>query len=159
MAEERTLGTPLSVNIEVSKEREKPRLLALLFCDFASFTKDDKVNLLGIFDRIFVDSDEKRTPRFAVFTRVAEVTGFTTTIFDPDGMPSVQAETKIQADVKFTEGYPRQMQTLTAMQFEIRKPGVYWFDISFEGESLGGAGLAIEYRQTEEKQSGTDTYV
>ncbi len=37
--------------------------------------------------------------------------------------------------------------------------GVYWFDVSFKGQSVGGAALVIEFRETEDKAGGTDTYI
>lgn len=147
------------VDVDVAEERKKPRLLALLFCDYANFTKDDKVNLVGIFDRIYVDPEQKLTPRFIMFVRAAEITeGFVNTVFAPNDTPAIQAITTIDSKVKFSEHLPRQVQSLISLQFGITIPGVYWFDISYEGKSLGGAALTIEYRPTEDKQGGTDTY-
>ncbi|HKZ79363.1 MAG TPA: hypothetical protein VJ124_13900 [Pyrinomonadaceae bacterium] len=51
-------------HVNVPEERKRPRLLSILFCDFASFTIDKKVNLLGIFDRIYVHPEQKKTPVF-----------------------------------------------------------------------------------------------
>lgn len=149
----------LATNVDVSKERPKPRLLALLFCDFSNLTKDDKPNLLGVFDRIFVDPEKKTTPPFAIFVRVAEVVdAFNITLFDPDNQPAFSVLSVPQAQV-YTEGLPRQTQTALAVQFKTEKAGPFWCDVSYKGESLGGAGLVIEYRKSEDKNSGTDTYV
>lgn len=43
--------------------------------------------------------------------------------------------------------------------FHVSTEGVYWFAVLFKGQSLGGAALAIEFRETEDKEGGTDTYV
>jgi hypothetical protein len=147
-----------NVNVDLSTERKKPRLLSLLFCDFASITKDDKVNLLGIFDRIYIDPEQKTTPNFVIFIRVGELAeGFATTVFGPDDLPVLQLFSVPQEP--FTPNLPRQVQTLITLRLKVEKEGVYWFDISYRGASLGGAGLVIEYRKTEDKQSGTDTYI
>ena len=147
-----------NVSVDPATERQKPRLLSLLFCDFASITKHDKVNLLGIFDRIYIDPEQKTTPNFVVFIRVGElVEGFATTVFGPDDLPVLQLFSVPQKP--FTPNLPRQVQTLITLRLTVEKEGVYWFDISHGGTSLGGAGLVVEFRKTEDKQSGTDTYI
>ena len=147
-----------SVDIELSKERKKPRLLALLFCDFASIAKDDKINLLGTFDKIYVDPEKRTTPMFVVYVRVAEVSeAFAITVFGPDDLPTLQMFSVPPS--AFTEGLPRQVQTIIRFQFKLEKEGTYWFDISYQGSSLGGAGLPIEYRPGKEQESGTESYV
>lgn len=146
-------------NIDVSVERGKARLLALLFCDFTNTTNDKKPNLLGVFDRIYVDPEQPITPPFVAFIRVAEVTdSFDITMIGPDDLPAFQIKS-VPSGTAFTEGLPRQVQTAILLQFEIKREGVFWLDISYRGVSLGGAGLTIEYRKGEVKQSGTDTYI
>jgi hypothetical protein len=154
-------GTISVVDIDVAEERLRPRLLALLFCDFASFTKDEKVNLLGVFDRVFVDPEERQSPTFIMYVRVAEaLEGLTHTIFGPTNQPVLQAVIGPPAQVKERVcNRPQQVQALIALQFKAEIEGVFWFDISYRGKSLGGAGLVVEYRKTEDKQGGTDTYV
>jgi hypothetical protein len=148
-----------SVDIEVSIEKQKPRLLALLFCDFTNTTNDDKPNLLGVFDRIFVDPEKRMTPPFVVFVRVAEVSEpFKITMIGPDSVPALQV-TSQPIDTAHTEGLPRQVQSFLVLQFEAKMQGVFWFDISYKDKTLGGAGLTIQYRKMEGKQSGTDTYI
>jgi len=154
-------GTVSIVDIDVAEERLRPRLLALVFCDFASFTKDDKVNLLGVFDRIFVDPEERQSPPFIMYVRVAEaLEGLTHTIFGPTNQPILQAVLGPPDEIKERVGNrPQQVQALIALHFRVEVEGVFWFDISHKGKSLGGAALTVEYRKTEDKQGGTDTYV
>src|SRR5450432_3853051 len=152
MSEQPTIA--LGVNFELAAERRKPRLLALLFCDFTNMTKDDKPNLLGVFDRIYVDAEKRMTPPFAVFARVAEVIdGFDITVFGPDDLPAIQVKSVPGAGFN-EEGLPRQIQTALMFRFEVHKEGTFWFDISYKGVSLGGAGLPIQYRKTEDKDGG-----
>jgi hypothetical protein len=158
MAEQ--LAVPVvATNIDASQERAKPRLLSLLFCDFSNITNDGKPNLFGVFDRIFIDPKNPTTPPFVVFVRVAEVVeGFDITIFDPNNEPAMGIKS-VAREAKYTEGFPRQLQTALRLQFDTKKQGVFWVDVAYKGVSLGGAGLTIEFRETEAKDGGTDTYV
>lgn len=148
------------INIDIVQERKKARLISLLFCDFASFTKDDKVNLLGIFDRVFVHPERKQTPRFALFLRTAEATQepIQVTVFDPHDNV-ILAFNFGGEEQKFALDLPAHVQLLVDIQFMASMEGVYWFDVSYEGESLGGAGLVVQFRATENKEGGTDTYI
>jgi hypothetical protein len=146
------------IDLDIELERKRPRLLALLFCDFSSLAKDDKANLLGIFDRIYVDKEKPITPTFVAFVRVAEVTNsFDITMIAPDNSRVFSIKLQVPP-VDFTKSLPRQAQAAQLLQFEVQQEGVYWVDVSYEGKSLGGGGLTIEFRRTEEKEGGTDTY-
>jgi hypothetical protein len=145
--------------VDLATERSKPRVLSLLFCDFASFTIDKKVNLLGIFDRIFVHPEKKQTPIFTLFIRTAETIEerLTVTLFRPDGKPGLGFQFGGQKQT-YTPNLPAQIQLLIGLQFVAEIEGAYWFDVSYKEKSIGGAGLVVEYR-TEQKEHGTDTYV
>ena len=137
-------------NIDLAKELKKPRLVSVLFCDFANQTVEGKLNLLGIFDRIFVDPELKKTPPVGFFVR----TGGTfdgpveITILDPNDQ-MVAVLSFAADDMSKTEGKHFQMQVVGKVQFPTSTEGLYWFDISYQGESLGGTGLQIEYRKLE----------
>ena len=155
------MSPPIPPNIVVAEERKRPRLLGLIFCDFASTTKDDKPNLLGVFDSIVVDRERRITPPFVVYIRVAELADtFVTTVFNPDEVPVVQFRSVIAPVDSTSPSLPRQAQTLLPIQIsDIRKEGVYWFDVSYQGNSIGGAGLPIHYKKEGDQTSGTQTYV
>ena|SRR5688572_8221958 len=156
---EQAVTVATSVKLNVAEEKKKPRLLALLFCDFTSLTKDDKPNLLGVFDRIYIDRNNPHTPPFAVFVRVAEaIEPFQMTMFGPDDLPAFQIKS-VPSQVEYTEGLPRQIQTAFVVKFEVKAEGVFWFDVSYQGNSLGGAGLHIQYREVEGGHSGTESYI
>ena len=153
-------------HVDLSQERSKPRLLALLFCDHINQTVDGKANLIGVFDRIFVHPEKKRTPRFALFVRFAETLNgpVVLTVFGPKGEPVFGFQfdanaAQFEALPERRAEYPRQVQALLGMQFEAGTEGVYWFDISYMSQSLGGAGLPVEFIKEGEKASGTDTFV
>jgi len=153
-------------HIDLSDERSRPRLLALLFCDYINQTVEGKVNLAGVFDRIYVHPEKKRTPRFALFVRFAEAldSPVTLTVFGPEGDPVFGFQfdpnrSQFEALPERRSDYPKQIQAVLGMQFKAETEGVYWFDISFRSQSLGGAGLPVEFIKEGENVSGTDTFI
>ncbi len=146
-------------HIDVAVERQKPRLLSILFCDFASLTLEKKVNLLGVFDRIFVHPETKRTPVFTLFVRTAETIDerLTVSLFQPNGKLSLGFHFGGENET-YTPNLPAQIQLMVGLQFTAEMEGAYWFDVSYKHVSLGGAGLVVEYRK-DQKEHGTDTYV
>jgi hypothetical protein len=155
-----------ATHINLSDEKLKPRLLALLFCDYMNRTDEGKINLIGIFDRIYVHPEKKKTPRFGLYIRFAEALDgpVTLTVFEPMGQPvfGLQFDPNVpqfEADPERRSEYPRQIQSILVMQFEAKIEGVYWFDISYRSQSLGGASLPIEFIKEGENVSGTDTFV
>ena len=52
------------VHIDVDKERQKPRLEALLLADYGSMTQAGKADVCGIFDRFLIDPEKKTTGLF-----------------------------------------------------------------------------------------------
>jgi hypothetical protein len=148
--------------IDVAEERRKPRLLALLFCDYLNWTREDKTNLIGIFDRIYVHPERRATPTFVLFTRSAETTeeGLSVRVFAPDGSPAIALDfAGAGAEVTFTPNLPAHINSTLKIQFQASQEGVYWFHVFYKSEPLGGAGLVVEYRETEERKGGTDTYI
>ena len=150
--------------IDVPEIRQKPRLLSLLFCDFANRTDDGKVNLLGIFDIVYVDPNVQKSPAFMLYARTAQAfeDNLWLRIFDPDNEP--QGEIKFDPPpIEFTEdrdmSLPVQVQFMLPVQLTIRKEGTYWLDIAYRDFSLGGAGLVVKFRKVEEGKRGTDTYI
>ncbi len=153
-------------HVDVAGELAKPRLLALLFCDYMNQATDGKTNIIGVFDRIFVPLDKKGTPRFGVFIRFAEALAgpVTLTVFGPKKEPILGLQfdanpAQFEAIPERRSEYPKQIQALLGMQFEVETEGVYWFDVSYLSQSLGGAGLPIEFIKEGEKVGATDTFV
>lgn len=141
--------------------RKEPRLLALLFCDYINTTGDDKVNLLGVFDRIWVHREGRLSPRFVVFGRVAEAfkSPLWLTVLDPDNEPKAEIRfdpPKMPSDRD--PNLPNQIQFMLYTRMKFDKDGTYWFDISYEGNSLGGAGLAIGHIEGGAVDATTDTF-
>jgi hypothetical protein len=149
--------------VDVSGSRTRSRLLSLLFCDYSSITDDKKMNLLGIFDRIFVHPEEKQSGRFVLYGRTAETfeDSLWVRVFDPDNEPSVEIKIDpVEAATQFREDWPedapKQFQFAIPINMKFSKSGTYWFDISYRDFSLGGTGLVVEYRRLGEGQNATD---
>ena len=155
--------TPLADTkpVDVQKERAKPRLASILFCDYWNQTEDGKTNLMGIFDRIYVHSKGRLTPNFVLFIRSVNTIeeSLKVRVFAPDGSPAVGIDFDAFDASVFTPNLPANVQSTLNLRFPVESEGVYWFNVFYKGESLGGAGLVIEYRQTEERKGGTDTYI
>jgi hypothetical protein len=144
----------IATSFDIEAAKAKPVLVALLFFDYANQTSEGKVNLLGIFDRIFVDPNEKKTVPFGLFVRTNE------TLDSPVKIVIISPENKIVGNLEYE--LPRKsapvtekqkqvmMQVMLQVQFAAPLEGGYWFDVSFEGQSLGGAPLTVAYRDLKE---------
>jgi hypothetical protein len=149
--------------VDVSGGRTRSRLLSLLFCDYSSMTDDRKMNLLGIFDRIYVHPEHQQSGRFVLYGRTAETfeDSLWVRVFDPDNEPSVEIKIDpAEAAEQFREDWPKhapkQFQFAIPIQMKFSKSGTYWFDIAYRDFSLGGTGLVVEYRRLGEDQNATD---
>lgn len=146
----------------------RPRLEALLFCDWANETAEHKHNLIGSFDHVYVDAEERMTPAFWIYVKVGLIQPdvLTLHVYDPTGtlsvdasftlhdVPAVGDDMKVQGDTTTF----KKVQIVNRIQFRALMEGEYWFDVSFKGERLGGAPLSIEYRSLaiEKEHEGTD---
>jgi len=120
----------------------------MLFCDYVNQTVEGKVNLLGTFDRIFVDKGAS-TPKFIIFLRTAETLDgeLRLTIISPK--EKAVAALVFGGDAERKNPDYQQMQLITPMQFQVMEHGLYWFDLSYKDQSLGGVGLSLEPRPPE----------
>jgi hypothetical protein len=152
----------VKANMEIAKKWQQPRLESILFCDSFAVTEDDKTTLIGIFDRIYVHPEIRQTPPFKIFTRTAnanqgliQITGYA-----PNGeIATVVSFGRIPSS-EFTPNLPANLHSIAnVLPFRVPVEGVYWFDLSFKGQSISGAALVIEFRETEDKTGGTDTYI
>jgi hypothetical protein len=141
------------VTIDVSEVLPKPRLEAVLFCEYANQTSDGKTNLLGIFERIYVNRETKQSGGFFLFVRLAEaIEGLIQiSLLDSNGKPVLAVGVDLSGAV-FEGHYPKMLQVLDRVAFQATELGVYWLDVTYKGESLGGAPLIVEMRSEAEKK-------
>jgi hypothetical protein len=140
---------PPKANIDVSQEKLKPRLVSIAFCEYANETKDKKLNLLGIFDRVNISLEGEgphHSPPLVVFVRLAETFDAPVDVvaINPAGdiVAGITLETA-EASKSAYEAY-RQVQIVASIRFLLSGYGLYWFDVSYKNKSLGGTGLVIE---------------
>lgn len=134
-----------------SESLRKPRLEAMLFCDYATQTIDGKYILGGIFERfVFTHEEEKVTHYFYLFLRLGQTTDgqIQVAFYDPIGK-IISAVAFEVSPAQFVGNYPPQINFLDKVRFSTPVEGVYWFDISYQGESLGGAPLIVDFMKPE----------
>jgi hypothetical protein len=148
------------VDIDVDKAWRRPIFQSILFCDFANQTIDGKVNLIGVFDRLYVHPSRKITAPFFLFVRTAgTLTGpIQVRCIGPDRGLVFTIDYAATGEFELKNDLPAYVQFVGPVRFAVNEQGIYWFDVSFEGGLLGGVPLMIEFRETEDKESGTDTY-
>lgn len=145
MAED-TAAIP-SVNIDVAQERKKPRLEALLFCDYVAITTEKKAVLAGIFDKLTIQEDD-RTVAFSLYIRTAETREpMQLSIFGPDNILGMVGMIRPQESLPDDEDKTLHIQMTVAISFEVPMEGIYWFDISYKGQSLGGNCFRVIMRK------------
>lgn len=145
------------VDIDVAQEREKPRLVSLLFYDFANRTGNGKFNLSGIFDRIIVDAEKKRTRSFGMFIKTAETHKgiIRILILDPNGHLIAALDFGLAEKESLSEEKYHVTQAAGGIEFDTPIEGLYWFDVSYNGKSLGGTALQVDFAISENKD-GSD---
>lgn len=147
VSEEKTAEFSLNVNVDVANEIDKPRVIALVFCDFFNQTKEVKLNLLGIFDRIYVEPTIKKSPRFGVFVRTAHtfVDAVEVVIYSPNKQAVAGFAFRVKEDAAIKDQF--QMQFIGFIEIDTPEEGLYWFNVAYQGKTIGGAGLKVEFRE------------
>lgn len=145
------------ITIDVEKEREKPQLISLLFYDYSNKTETGKFNILGVFDRLSVDIEKKRTHSFGMFVKVAQVIEgiIRVVVYDPGGHMLASLDFGLPDEYPEEEKY-QVAQAAGTLEFDTPVEGLYWFDVFHNRQSLGGAGLQIEFKLSE-KKDGNNT--
>jgi hypothetical protein len=148
VAEAPELTIPINANI--AEDRNQPRLVALILCDYANLTEDRKYNLLGTFDSIVVDRKKRQSPLFILYLRTYSVYGGQMQI----GVysPTNELVSAVGVDLKETENAADRGAhgvVVLKVQFDVQEEGEYWIDVSYKGRSLGGDSLVVNFRSEE----------
>lgn len=140
-------------NIDVEQERKRPRLEVLLFCHYAALDKQGKGTFAGTFDRLFVDPAVKQSGTFYLVVRTGETrTGkITVSIISPKD--ELLGNLFYEPQVDRPPDEPSHIQFIEGMGFQADEEGIYWFDVSFNGESLGGTSLTVKFRSPREHKA------
>lgn len=139
------------VTIDVAAERRRPRLEALLFAEYATKSEGGLYHLSGCFNRLLFSKGEKRiTNRFYLYVQTGETRDgeFQVAVFSPGNELLLAMSFEIET-AEYSPKYPTQFHLLHRVQFPVPVEGNYWFDVSYRGESLGGAPLIIDFKDEE----------
>lgn len=149
--EKQSLFTP---KIDAAQVRKKPHLEALLFCQYFSQDKEGKNNIMGTFDRLFVDPKTLETGVFFIFARTGETRqgDIIVSIINPNNVVAANLTYSVPEHVASPD-LPLQVQFCGQVGFKIKMEGSYWIDVSYEGESLGGAALTVKFRESEDNKN------
>ncbi len=125
------------------------RLEALLLCDYVVTGPDGKIQLQGIFDRIFVGSLPASHPMAFLYFRFfldkvkAPYTVVTFSISRPDGMTEKMAEFKVPVnDAGKAEG------NVALKNFPLYVPGAHSIEVHTGGEKVGSYRFLVEFVKT-----------
>jgi hypothetical protein len=139
------------VSVTASEEVKKPRLGAILFCEYAARTEKDTYLLAGCFERFVFRKDEpKVTSNFFIYVRASQTRegDFQVAIIDPNDK-ILLAYTYHLDSAGLIPDLPASIHFLQRLKFPVAVEGIYWVDVSFNGESLGGAPLLIDFQKEE----------
>lgn len=156
MAEEATEAELVRPNIDVEQERKKPRLEALLFCHYAAIDERGKATIAGCFDRLKVNPETKNSGSFYIAIRTGETRKGRINVSIISPANDLLGNLFYDADIDRPLDVPSHIQFMDAISFQAEREGVYWVDVSFNGESLGGTSLTVEYRSPGEQKADTE---
>jgi hypothetical protein len=143
------------VSINVAEERKKPRLVAILFCEYATQTATETPVFAGCFDRLYFSKGEaKVTSLFYLYVQTGETRqgDLQIAIFSPNDELHMAISFDMGEGREYSPGYPVQAKVLQKIRFPVPFEGNYWFDVSCNGQSLGGRALIIEFEKEEAKE-------
>src|SRR3712207_6782641 len=115
-------------------EGNRPRVLAILLCDWANQTDDGKTNLSGIFDRLLVREIPGAAAPVHLYVRFANLTPgqIEIVVLAPDGAEAAKLSARFGhvtwGETQPMEGALNFAQLLTRVALQITSPGVHWID-------------------------------
>jgi hypothetical protein len=140
------------VSINVDEERKRPRLEAILFCEYASKSTTETPVFAGCFDRLYFSKEEaKVTSNFYLYVQTGETRrgDLQIAIFSPNDELHFAIAFDMGDEQEYLPKYPAQAKVLQRIRFPVPVEGNYWFDVSNNGKSLGGRALIIEFEKEE----------
>jgi hypothetical protein len=139
------------VNIVASEEAKKPQLGAILFCEYAVRTDKDTYVFANCFERFLFSKDEpKVTSNFFLYVKANQTRegDFQVAIIDPNDSILLAFSYELDS-TGLIANLPASVHFLQRVKFAVTVEGVYWVDVSFKGESLGGAPLLVDFQKEE----------
>ena len=127
-------------------EHSVPRLNALLFAEWASETQSGKHAICGIFDKVQIMRGGSLPLTFYLYLRTVQTHRdiVEVRLTSPSGIEvaslSIEA---IEPPNVLSDDSPVIVQGTSLLTMIFDQIGVYWFDVSYRGESLGKAPLVV----------------
>lgn len=152
---DQTITVP-NIDIDWKAELHRPRMLALLFADWASETTDHKLAIGGVFDRIFLrPTEEVRRLGFYIYLRVTEAYQETTNIlvYAPDGQVMAQLELGVDPNYIASQTEPNFVQLVSRIGLPLTQPGIHWFEVRYRNESLGRVPLIVQLMENQDENA------
>lgn len=146
-----------TVNVKGSEEVKKPRLGAILFCEYAALTENGTYLFAGCFERFAFTKDEpKVTSNFFLYVRATQTRegDFQVAIIDPNDTTLMAFSYDLDS-AGLIPDLPASLHFLQKVKFPVKVEGTYWIDVSFKGESLGGAPLLVDFQKEEASEDGS----
>jgi hypothetical protein len=135
------------VNIDVAQEAKKPRLEALLFCDYVAITTEQKAVLGGVFDKFYIQPENRMVALF-LYVRTSETRGpVQLNVFGPDNKLGMTGTLNHSGELPEEGDKLLHVQIAMDMRFEAKMEGLYWFEILYNGQSLGGNCFRVIMRK------------
>ena len=141
--------------IDVEQELGKPRLGALLFADWASANPDGKIVLAGVFDNVVLPVTLEHPHvvfGFYLFVKVGQAHKSNINIwcYSPNG--DALSRIIMEPPPKYVPDAngPNLIQAVLHVGLEFNQPGIHWFDVEYDGQSLGKTSLIVSFQKVEQ---------
>jgi hypothetical protein len=137
----------LERQIDVQAEIGQPRLVALLFADWAGILEGNKVALGGVFDRIYLRPVTPHPPlSFYLNVKVTQAydEDIYIHIYNPEGESMGAVISRAAENFPASPSGPNYGQVIVPLSINIQEPGIYWFEVTYRNERLGLAPLIVE---------------
>ena len=128
-----------------------PYLQAALICERVLQEQDGVITAVRVIDRVFFFTDPDGQPlnpqhpvTFLITFKSGAARGSYTISVERE-KPSAERSAVLQAPV-FFEGEDRGVNVIVSAAFEPDQPGLYWFDVLFEGERVTRVPLRAIYQ-------------
>ena len=143
-------------------ERGGPWLQVAVLCEKVLQEATGTVSLIRIIDRVTFTAQGTKTsqamPPFPIritavlLFRSGEAKGSSTVVLQPVAPSGIRPQS-ISAQLLF-EGDERGAQLIFDVNFTATEEGVYWFDVSLDGELITRIPLRVVYQRVAMSQSG-----
>ncbi len=135
-----------SASLDSEAERKESRLVAFLFAEWVSVTKDDKPVIVGVYDRLFVPlADPPFKVEVNVYARTLETHqhNLDLMMFAPDGKQYAKMGFINEGTSNSAPDRPNVSHSIGNFELVFTQYGTYWFEIASGSKILGRVPLNV----------------